>query len=526
MMSAVRISSRRIAITGLVLLLATAGPTSDAQAQGGVLRVGLPSIPTSLDPATTLDGPVSVVARQLFDTLVRYRDVSSDIEPGLAAQWSVSRDGLVWTFRLRDGVRFHDGTTLTAQHVVDSLERVVQPNAAHAPSPNAAPRLVRGTPGVIKEIRAADPRTVQIRLVLPYAPLPAVLAHPAFSIVLASSIDKRWIGTGPFMLTEASVGRIVLDASPSHWGGAARSSRLVFLDTGEEARSEAMLEAQAVDVALMSVAPTRPSGVLAIPGWRVGYLALESEKEPFNRAKARKAVAAALDPGQLAPAVSHVGVPLLSFLPLGVWARRDGPPALEANPATAKRLLAEAGFPRGTSAGLLISDAGKRLDQPQVAEAIRGSLAAAGISVPIQVEPPEATLQLAQAGQHQMVLLEARVEAGDPHFLLYPLSSSEGASKGPTALNMSFYRNRTLDDLLIRASQVSFRPERQRLYSRAQTMLSEEMPWVPLYVRMHWAVVRTEVRNLRLHPSGHPRFDRAWIDQPAPSLPPNPGIQR
>jgi peptide/nickel transport system substrate-binding protein len=454
--------------------------------------------------------------------------VTSDIEPGLAAQWSVSRDGLVWTFRLREGVRFHDGTVLTAQHVVESLDRVIQPNAAHAPQPNmAGSRLIRGTPGVVKEVKAADARTVRISLLLPYAPLPAVLAHPGFSIVLASSAGQRWVGTGPFALTEASLGRVVLDANPGYWGGPPRSTRLVFLDTGEDARGEAMLEAQAVDVLLTGVAPSRTAGTQSMPSWRIGYLALEAEREPFSRVKARQAVAAALDPGLLAPAVAPAGVPLLSFLPLGVWGRRDGSPVLEANPANAKRLLTEAGFPRGTSAGLLIGDGDKRPDLSRVAEAIRASLANAGVSVPIQIEAPEAALQLARTGQHQMALLEARVEAGDPHFLLYPLTSSEGASKGPTALNMSFYRNRTLDDLLIRASQVSFRPERQRLYARAQAMLAEEMPWVPLYVRLHWAATRMEVRNLRLHPSGNPRFDRVWIDAPPPAAPaPPPATQR
>jgi ABC-type transport system substrate-binding protein len=95
-------------------------------------------------------------------------------------------------------------------------------------------------------------------------------------------------------------------------------------------------------------------------------------------------------------------------------------------------------------------------------------------------------------------------------------------------MNMSFYRNRTLDGLLIRASQVSFRPERQRLYARAQAMLGEEMPWVPLYVRLHWAATRMEVRNLRLHPSGNPRFDRVWIDAVPPAAPPAsaPATQR
>ena len=514
---------RRIGITvALVLTLAGA-----AGAQGGVLRVGLSSVPAALDPATTLEGPVSVIARQIFDTLVQYRDVTSDIEPGLAAQWSVSRDGLVWTFRLREGVRFHDGTVLSAQHVVESLDRVILPSAAHAPSPNmAAPRLIRGTPGVVKEVKAMDARTVRISLLLPYAPLPAVLAHPAFSIVLASSVGQRWVGTGPFALTEASLGRVVLDANPGYWGGPPRSTRLIFLDSGEDPRGEAMLEAQAVDVLLTSAAPSRPAGAQSIPSWRVGYLALEAEREPFSRLKARQAVAAALDPGLLAPAVAPAGVPLLSYLPLGVWGRRDGSPVLEANPANAKRLLAEAGFPRGTSAGLLISDGDQRPDQARVAEAIRASLATAGIAVPIQVEAPEAALQLARTGQHQMTLLEARVEAGDPHFLLYPLTSSEGATKGPAAVNLSFYRNRTLDDLLVRASQVSFRPERQRLYARAQATLAEEVPWVPLYVRLHWASARTEVRNLRLHPSGNPRFDRVWIDAPPAAPAPVPGTQR
>ena len=174
----------------VVWLLASTGI---AWAQGGTLRVGLPSVATRLDPATALEGPVSVIARQMFDTLVQYREVTSDIEPGLATQWSVSRDGLVWTFRLRDGVRFHDGTVLTAQHVVESLDRVLQPNAPHAPTPNAAARLVRGTPGVVKEVRAVDPRTVQISLLLPYAPLPAVPGPPR---LLDRARRRAWASAG------------------------------------------------------------------------------------------------------------------------------------------------------------------------------------------------------------------------------------------------------------------------------------------------------------------------------------------
>src|SRR5262249_20603115 len=110
----------------LVVALASVLVMDDASpgfAQGNVLRVGLPSLPAELDPSTALDGSVPLIARQAFDTLVQYTEGGSDVEPALATQWSVSRDGLVWSFRLRSGVSFHDGTGLTAQHVVDSIQR-------------------------------------------------------------------------------------------------------------------------------------------------------------------------------------------------------------------------------------------------------------------------------------------------------------------------------------------------------------------------------------------------------------------
>src|SRR6266571_5368646 len=188
---------RRFGILALAAFFAVGVP-SRSGAQAPALRVGLPSIP-----------------RQVFVTLVQYRDGSSDIEPGLAIQWTVSRDGLSWTFRLREGVRFHDGTPLHARQVAESLDRIIVPAHPLAPSPNpAGPRLLRGAPGVIKDILTPDQRTVQINLILPYAPLLTVLAHPVFSIVHPTTGATRWIGTGPYSVSEVSPGRITLDANP------------------------------------------------------------------------------------------------------------------------------------------------------------------------------------------------------------------------------------------------------------------------------------------------------------------------
>ena len=499
-----------------VLTLASSTP---GFAQDGVLRVGVPSLPSELDPAATLDGSVPLIARQVFDTLVQYADGGSDVEPALAAQWSVSKDGLVWSFRLRPGVSFHDGTALSAQHVVDSLQREIQPEAPG--KDGVVSVLLRGMPGVIRTVRAKDPRTVEIVLSQPYAPLLTILAHPVFSIVLPATSGaggNRWQGTGPFGITEIAPGRIVLEARPAYWGRRPRLARLVFVEA-DDAQADAALSAQGLDVFFPAGVPPRPSGAFSIPGWRVGYLALQTEKEPFKRLKARQAVALALNAASLAPALGQAAAPLQAFLPLGVWARRDGPRLMGADPARAKRLFNEAGLGAGASVSLLVADDDTRLDGPKLAEAISASLNASGLTVTVKAEPPETALALMRAGEHQMALAEARIEAGDPHFLLYPLSTSEGATKGAPIFNFSFFRDRRLDNLLIRASQLAFRPERERLYARAQALLAEELPWIPIYVRLLWVMARPEVKGLRLHPSGSPRLDRVFLESSAPAPP-------
>jgi ABC-type transport system substrate-binding protein len=140
------------------------------------------------------------------------------------------------------------------------------------------------------------------------------------------------------------------------------------------------------------------------------------------------------------------------------------------------------------------------------------SLSAVDIPVQVRTELPDGPRSRVPGGDSEMVLAEAVVLGGDPHFLLYPLSTSEGRQRMPRPETYSLSRQATLDDVLVRASQLSFRPERQRLYQRAQAMLAEELLWVPVYVRLQWAVVRPDVRGLRLHPSGFHRLDSVSAD--------------
>ena len=175
------------------------------------LRVGVPGVPTALEPGAALEGASPLIARQVFDTLVAWREGSTEIEPALATRWHASRDGLVWSFTLREGVKFHDGSPLTALEVAASFERQLKPEAQGAN--RAWPALLRGAPGVIKEVRAPGARTVEIVLVQPYAPLVTVLAHPGLAIAkpsVAADGGGRLIGTGPYRVVDVSPGRLAL----------------------------------------------------------------------------------------------------------------------------------------------------------------------------------------------------------------------------------------------------------------------------------------------------------------------------
>jgi peptide/nickel transport system substrate-binding protein len=497
-------------VLALAILVVAAAVRDPAAAQfRRELRIGVSGLPAVVDPALAADGAAALVARQLFDTLVAYREVTTDVEPALATRWSVSRDGLVWTFTLRDGVRFHDGTPLTAHAVAASFERHLKPDDTLSGAGVVWAAHLRGVPGVVKEVRAPDPRTVKIVLVQPYAPLLTVLAHPGFGVarsVTAADGTTRLVGTGPYRTVDTSPGRVALETAPGHWSGAPGSERIVILEVAGEDQAEGDLDAGSLDLWFPSAAPRRTSGAMSVPGLQVGYLAFQTEKEPFSRRAVRRAVAAALDPAILGVPLERAAVPLLSFLPPGVWARREGSMVVGAGREAARSLLAEGGWPHGFQPTLLLAIPPGTPDPARLAETVDRLLGAADIPVQLRLESPDVARAALEAGDYELALTEAPVTGGDPHLFLYPLSTSESATKGPRALNYSYYRNPRLDDMLIRASQLGFRVERERLYQRAQATLAIDVPWVPVYVRLHWAVARPELRGFRLHPSGFHRL--------------------
>src|SRR3989441_3610877 len=346
---------RVAAVLALLVTILVARPLthSSAQSQNAPtvarreLRIGVPGVPGVLDPGSALEGTTPLIARQVFDTLVAWREGSTDIDPALATRWNASRDGLVWSFTLREGVRFHDGSPLTSLDVAISFERQLRPDVQTAG--RAWPALLRGAPGVMKEVRAPNAGTVEIVLAQPYAALLTVLAHPGLAVAKYSTTADgagRFVGTGPYRVVDASSGRLALEAVPGHWAGQPKSERLVFLDVSADDHAESELDARSLDVWFPAGPPRRNEGTPSAPGLRIGYLTFQTEKEPFSRKTLRQAVAAGLDPAILGLSLERAALPLQSFLPTGVWARREGSPILGGGRPTMRALARESRWPQ------------------------------------------------------------------------------------------------------------------------------------------------------------------------------------
>jgi peptide/nickel transport system substrate-binding protein len=503
-----------VAIGAAVVAGAPAGPA-------GELRVGVSRLPESLDPALA-SGPGLVVLRQMFQGLVEASE-RGDLEPGLATQWTISRDGLTWTFRLRPDVQFHNGASLTADIVVASLGRHLSATDATEP---AEPwlRLFRGKSAIVRGVRRGPSGTVEIQLTQPFSPLLAALAHPALAIAV-TQIDSPvpFFGTGPYRLVERTPGRMVLEAADP--AEAVRPARLVFEETADDAAAIAELQPGGRLDVLFPRAPPAFGGlglqVVTAPTRQVGLLVLRSQTGVLVRKPVRQAIAIGLDPALVGPALGRMARPHAAYLPPGAWAVRTAPSPVH-DAIRARRLLAEAraGAPTLT---LLAPEASTGVDTARLAEAIRLSLAVAGITVPVRQATADVYLQALRQGEGELALMEVEELLDDPHFVLRPLVASDGAIPG-AATNVAFYRNPVADGMLQRASQLGFRPERLRLYQRLQAQLAEDLPYLPLYVRLQWAVARPGVRDLRLEPGGRHRLDRVWIEAPPEPVAPAPAV--
>jgi peptide/nickel transport system substrate-binding protein len=479
---------------------------------------------TGLDLARVIDNESIEVGEIIFEGLARWKPGTLEVEPGLAAAWQVSADGRRWTFRLRPGVVFHDGTTLDADAVVFSFLRVLDPRH---------PNYLVGDDGVywrtllrdVKQVTALDPATVAIEIDRPYAPLLGELVM--FPIVSPTAV-RRWgndftrhpVGTGAFAFEAWSPNeQVVLHRFDHYWGPRPALDRLVFRVVVDPRQRLIDLQSGSVDLAA-SIQPDEQSFVELhpelklhhAPASNVTYLAFNLDHPPFDDLRVRRAISHAINREPIVKlAFQGRAVAADSVLPPGQWGHHLPATRYDYEPALARRLLDEAIAAKAFDAARVyklyapITPRAYLFVPERVARYFQVALAQIGVRVELVLQPIQQHLASVARGDHDLALSGWSGDTGDPDNFLYVLLHSDNAVPG-SAQNIAFYRNPEVDRLLVAAQAVVEQPARKALYTEVQDRVAHDAPWVPIAYSELVVAGRAEIEQVILTPLGHPQY--------------------
>jgi peptide/nickel transport system substrate-binding protein len=501
---------------GLVVrggLVAFGAPARQQPTQGGTLGVGLPIEPDILDPHVGSSRYDTVVERMLFDSLV-YRTEKGEFLPFLATSWETSDDGLSWTFHLRDGVTFHDGTPFDAEAMKFSFDRMVDPNIK---SQAAAEQM-----GPYESSEVVDPLTIKVNFKAPYAAFLSYLSgaylapvSPKAAQAAGADFGTNPVGTGPFKFVEwVPQSDITIERNPDYaWGppgfhqGAPYLDSIRFTFIPEEAQRVNALEAGETDIILYApardVASMKDSGfdsaAIEVPGIAQVDI-VNAAKAPTDELAVRQAINFAVDQQAIIDVInSGVGQALHNVISPGVWGYD---PAMEKmythDPAKAAKLLDDAGWTKGS--GDIRQKDGKYLEMlwlnfpnrtPGVPELMQAQLREVGADVKIEASDNPGNMTRAR---NREVNLEWMTWESDDPSILRALYHSENMGDG---WNYAFYKDPHLDEVLEGIDSTIDLDKRKALVAEAQKIIMEQALVLPLQVDTNVVAWSPRTKNVK-----------------------------
>ena len=506
---------------------------------GGTLRFATKDQVRTLDPTIAYEEVSSYPVHALYDTLVDY-DVAKRgdetsgfvVVPHLAARYEIAPDGLEYHFWLRDGIAFSDGSAVTAGDFLYSFDRTLQrPDSPFIPyllDVAGAQAVVDGKAAHCAGITAPSPREVVIRLARPNMAFLVMLtmsfATPqrrAFVEAAGDQIQSRALGTGPFVLERWDQGRrLVLARNPHYWDAAAiHLDRIELVENIPRDTQFLMFERGELDAAERLAAPdylwiidqqawapyVERRAVMNAYGSRMNVT-----KKPFDDRRVRQALNYATNKDHELKLLNGAAVASHGLLPPGLFGRDAGIPPYPHDPAKARALLAEAGYPDGFDTDYVImnDDEAERL-----ASSLQGDLAEVGVRMHISIMS-FATYATAIGSKDGPPFSKGSwlADFADPiNFLDAKFSTAAIADEN--AVNDSFYSNPELDALLAAAHGEPDRGTREAMYDRAERILYDDAPWIWEYHQQVTEVIQPYVMGYSLHPIWMRDFARAWLDR-------------
>ena len=519
-------------ILGLALL-AIVGCNGEGEVVDGAstIIIGLEAEPVTLDPTQMTDFNSSRAGMEMYDELLRFKDGTTELEPGLATDWEVSEDGLEYTFNLREGVKFHDGTPFNADAVKFNFERQLDPDHPYHDTGDFA--YADFTLGMIEEVVVVDEMTVKIVLDEPFAPFLGNIAMHAAAIVSPAAIEEYGkdisinpVGTGPFKFVSWDPGvEVILEKNEDCWRGVPEVDRLIFRPIVEDQTRLTELESGNIDF-LVGIPPDDLQRlkdedqllVVEQPSMHTWYLSLNCQQAPFDNVKVRQAANYAINKASIVDNIlKGTGVLAKNLLPPLIWGYTDDVQDFSYNPERAKELLAEAGYGEGDviEIDFHVPKSGSGMQQPvTMAQAIQSDLEAVGFKVTIQQLEwgtfLDESFKVVEENEFVMHELSWLGDNGDPDNFLYILLSGEQWPQD--GFNDAFYKNPEVDRLLKEARTISDHDRRVELYGEAQKLIVADSPVIPVDHEIQIVVMNKKVKGFELHPTGVFRFDKVRIE--------------
>jgi len=451
-------------------------PAAGVQAEE--LVVAQEDSPVSLSPHAANDGPSIQIFSQIHETLIDLNE-DMEIEPGLAQDWE-QVDDLTWEFEIYEGVYFHNGEELTADDVVFTLERLLDPDT--------------GAPGAfivdfLEEIEEVDEYTIRLTTAEPYAPILNHLAHPVTGILNRQAVEEAGddygtleaVGTGPYEYVEWSTGDYIeLERFEDYRGEVPDPETVTIRPIVEDTVRAIELETGGVDIAY-GIAPPDEERLREDPesslepyhSLAILYVGLNVQEEPLDEIEVRQALNYAVNTEDI---IEHIYG--------GHGAEADGPlaenirgynPDLEGyeyDPDKAGEILADAGYEDELTLSLYTTEDPQYL---QTAELVQDNLRQVGVDVEVVTLDLGDMLDRTAQGEHDMFVITWGTITGDADYGLYPTFHSDQFGEPG---NRTFYASDRVDELLERARTVTDEEERLDLYHEAQEIISEEAPWI------------------------------------------------
>lgn len=508
----------------------TEGDSGDSGDSGEpkVLIFGRGGDSVSLDPIAVTDGESYKVTKNIFDTLVNFGEQDTEIHPGLATEWEAAEDGLTYTFTLEEGVKFHDGTDFNAEAVVANFERWAAGNADQFPYYGSMFGGFGDEEGhVIESVTATGDYSVEFKLKRPQAPFLKNLAMSSFGIASPTAFEAAGdkfgdapVGTGPFKFVEWKRNdSITIEKNADYWvEGEPKLDQVVFRSIPDNsARLNALLSGE-IDLA-DGITPSDGATVegddklqlFERPSMNVGYLGLTTTREPFDDPKVRQAMNHAIDKQAIVDAFFEGrGEIAKNPMPPVISGYNDSIEDYDYNPEKAKELLAEAGLPDGFEMELYAMPVPRPYmpDGQKVAEAIQKNLADVGVTAKIVSFEWATYLEKAANGEADAFLLGWTGDNGDADNFLYVLLDQDNIGSN----NYTYYKNQELHDILIEAQTEVDEDKRNDLYGKAQEIIHEDAPWVPLAHSTPLLAGGKNVVNFKAHPTGSDKLSTVDLE--------------